>query len=199
MRSRRGIIAIGAAIIAILLIGGGWALWHADNPPPPPALAAADLPPGFKAVDPPQQMGGLAFRDADGKSVSLADFRGKPVVLNIWATWCAPCVVELPKLDQLQAKAGPDTLAVVAVNVDQKDPAKVRNFLLNRNMDAIKPYLNPEDDLPKTLAIKMIPISILIDRNGYALARADAPVDWFSDYAFQFLMQTVLKPEQPAG
>jgi thiol-disulfide isomerase/thioredoxin len=193
MPTRRSLIAVGGAVV-ILAAGAAWAIWRSEAPSPPPALAAGLLPPGFTAVAPPQQMGDLAFHDADGKSMSLADFHGKPVLLNIWATWCAPCVVELPKLDQLQAKVGPDALAVVAVNVDQADPAKVRNFLLNRNMDAIKPYLNPGADLAKTLAIKMIPISILIDRNGYAVARADAPVDWFSDFAIQFLLQTILKP-----
>jgi hypothetical protein len=85
-------------------------------------------------------------------------------------------------------------LAVVAIAVDEPDPAKVRNFLLNRNMNALHPYLDPKDALIKELAIQSIPISVLIDRNGYAVARADAPVDWFSDYAFQFLTQTILKP-----
>jgi thiol-disulfide isomerase/thioredoxin len=194
MASRKIVIAAAAVVAVALLAVGGAALWRARNPPAPPALAADSLPPGFKAVDPPRQMGTLAFKDADGKSVSLADFRGKPVVLNVWAKWCAPCVVELPKLDQLQAKTGPDTLAVVAIAVDEPDPAKVRNFLLNRNMNALHPYLDPKDALIKELAIQSIPISVLIDRNGYAVARADAPVDWFSDYAFQFLTQTILKP-----
>jgi thiol-disulfide isomerase/thioredoxin len=194
MPSRRSLVAIGFAV-AIIALGGALAIWRTGGAPAAPAtLAAGSLPPGFKAVSPPRQMGDLAFQDADGRSVRLADFRGRPVLLNVWAKWCAPCVVELPKLDRLQAKATPDTLAVVAVAVDEPDPAKVRNFLLNRNMTALHPYLDPKDALVKELAIRSIPISVLIDRNGYAVARADAPVDWFSDYAFQFLMQTILRP-----
>jgi thiol-disulfide isomerase/thioredoxin len=193
MPSRRSLIAIGAAI-AILAAGAGVTIWRVRAPAPPPALDAGLLPPGFTAVVPPRQMGDLAFKDADGKSVRLADFRGRPILLNVWAKWCAPCVVELPKLDQLQDKVTPEVMAVVAVAVDETDPAKVRNFLLNRNMTALHPYLDPKDALIQELTVKSIPISLLIDRNGYAVARTDSPVDWFSDYAVDLLMKTILRP-----
>jgi len=183
------------AVIAILLVlaGGGYWYWQqASSLPAPSGLAAADLPEGFKPMDPPMQMGGYAFQDADGNTVRLSDFKGRPILLNIWAKWCAPCLAEMPKLNKLQAEAAPDTLVVAAVAVDEPDPAKVRNFLANRRWDALKPYLDPKNVFAKALEIKAIPVSLLIDKNGFALVRVDAPVDWYSDAAIRLLAQTIL-------
>jgi thiol-disulfide isomerase/thioredoxin len=143
-------------------------------------------------MNPPLQMGDYAFQDADGNTVRLSDFKGRPVILNIWAKWCAPCLAEMPKLDKLQAEAAPGTLAVVAVAVDEPDPEKVRNFLSNRRWDALKPYLDPKNVFAKALDIKSIPVSLLIDKNGFALVRVDAPVDWYTDTAIRLLKQTIL-------
>jgi thiol-disulfide isomerase/thioredoxin len=182
------------AIIAVLAFaaGGAWC-WHSVNQSPPPAeLQASALPEGFKPMNPPLQMGDYAFQDADGNTVRLSDFKGRPVILNIWAKWCAPCLAEMPKLDKLQAEAAPGTLAVVAVAVDEPDPEKVRNFLANRRWDALKPYLDPKNVFAKALDIKSIPVSLLIDKNGFALVRVDAPVDWYADSAIRLLKQTIL-------
>jgi len=177
----------------LVIAAGGFWYWQSDPPPPPPdAIAADTLPQGFKAMVPPLKMSDIAFEDADGKTVRISDFAGRPVLLNIWATWCAPCIVELPRLNKLQADAAPGTLAVVAVAVDTPDPMKVRNFLANRRWDALHPYLDPKNAFAKALDIKSIPVSLLIDRNGYALVRVDAPVEWFSDAAIQLLKQTIL-------
>jgi len=182
------------AIVAVLALAaaGAW-YWHSVNQMPPPAeLAASALPEGFKPMDPPLQMGDYAFQDADGNTVRLSDFKGRPVILNIWAKWCAPCLAEMPKLNQLQAETAPGTLAVVAVAVDEPDPEKVRNFLANRRWDALKPYLDPKNVFAKALDIKSIPVSLLIDKNGFALVRVDAPVDWYADDAIRLLKQTIL-------
>jgi thiol-disulfide isomerase/thioredoxin len=182
------------AIVAVLALaaGGAW-YWHSVNQSPPPAeFAASALPEGFKPMNPPMQMGDYAFQDADGNTVRLSDFKGRPVILNIWAKWCAPCLAEMPKLDKLQAEAAPGTLAVVAVAVDEPDPEKVRNFLANRRWDALKPYLDPKNVFAKALDIKSIPVSLLIDKNGFALVRVDAPVDWYADSAIRLLKRTIL-------
>jgi thiol-disulfide isomerase/thioredoxin len=181
-------------LIAVLALGAGGAwYWHSVNQPPPPAeLAASALPEGFKPMNPPIQMGDYAFQDADGNTVRISDFKGRPVILNIWAKWCAPCLAEMPKLNQLQAGTAPGTLAVVAVAVDEADPQKVRNFLANRRWDSLKPYLDPKNVFAKALDIKSIPVSLLIDKNGFALVRVDAPVDWYADDAIRLLKQTIL-------
>jgi len=189
---RRFLIPAAAAVALILIAAGSW-YWLGRAQLPAPAEIAADaLPEGFKAMDPPLQMRDLAFLDADGKAVRLADFTGRPVLLNIWAKWCAPCLEEMPKLNDLQANVAPGTLAVVTVAVDEPDPAKVRNFLANRRWDALKPYLDPKNNFARALKIKSIPVSVLIDRNGFGLVRVDAPVDWFSDEAIRLLKRTIL-------
>ena len=189
--SRARALALAAAIVVIAAVGGaGWWLMRATVAPPPPSVAQSALPEGFKALDPPLQMGDLAFADADGKTVRISDFHGRPVILNVWAKWCAPCVVELPMLNQLQAKGG--TLAVLAVAVDEPDPTKVRGFLINRGLTALTPYLDAKNVFAKVLQIRSIPVSVLIDKNGYALVRVDAPVDWFGTAAVALLQQTIL-------
>ena len=128
---------------------------------------------------------------SESKPIRLADFKGRPIILNIWAKWCAPCLVEMPELNRLQSEAAPGTLAVVAVAVDEPDPAKVRNFLANRRWDALKPYLDPKNVFAKALNIKSIPVSLLIDRDGFALVRVYAPVAWYSDEAIRLLKRTI--------
>lgn len=192
---------IPVAIVALVLVGFGFFVFEGDlrlpdvvglGPKAPTALEAPSLPEGFKPMDPPMQMGGYAFQDADGNTVRLADFKGRPVLLNIWAKWCAPCLAEMPKLNRLQANTAPGTLAVVTVAVDEPDPVKVRDFLANRRWDALKPYLDPKNVFAKALDIKAIPVSLLIDKDGFALVRVDAPVDWYSDEAIRLLKQTIL-------
>jgi len=191
-RGKRILLPIVVLVVLALAAGGFW-YWQISSAVLAPSGIAADaLPEGFKPVDPPMQMGGYAFQDADGNTVRLADFKGRPVLLNIWAKWCAPCLAEMPKLNQLQANTAPGTLAVVTVAVDEPDPAKVRDFLANRRWDALEPYLDPKNVFAKALAIKAIPVSLLIDKDGFALVRVDAPVDWYSDEAIRLLKQTIL-------
>jgi len=181
-------MAVVAAVVAIFV----WSPFSAPPAPPPGALAANTLPIGFKPFTPPIRLDDVAFEDETGRTVHLSDFRGRPVLLNIWAKWCAPCLVELPRLDLLQSKAAPGTLAVVAVAVDEPDPAKVKNFLANHNMTALTPYLDPKNAFARALQIRTIPVSVLIDKNGYALVRADAPIEWFSDDAVTLLQRLIL-------
>ncbi len=192
-RGKRILLPIALLVVVLSLAAGGFWYWQVRFAAPAPSGVTADvLPEGFKPMDPPMQMGGYAFQDADGNTVRLADFKGRPILFNIWAKWCAPCLEEMPKLNQLQTSVAPGTLAVVTVAVDEPDPDKVRNFLANRRWDALKPYLDPKNVFAKALDIKSIPVSLLIDKDGFALVRVDAPVDWYSDEAIRLLKQTIL-------
>ena len=82
----------------------------------------------------PLQLPDLAFEDADGKPRKLSDWRGKTVLVNLWATWCVPCRKEMPALDSLQAKLGGKDFEVVAINIDTRDPEKPKNFLKEANL-----------------------------------------------------------------
>jgi thiol-disulfide isomerase/thioredoxin len=193
MRGGKRVLVPAIVVVVLALAGGGAWYWHSlTAQPPPPEVATGALPDGFKPMTPPMQMGDFAFLDGEGNTVRLSDFKGRPVILNIWAKWCAPCLAEMPTLDKLQAEAAPGTLAVVTVAVDEPDPAKVRNFLANRRWDALKPYLDPKNVFAKALDIKAIPISLLIDKDGFAVVRVDSPVDWYSDEAIRLLKRTIL-------
>src|SRR5260370_38846877 len=82
----------------------------------------------------PLRLPGLAFEDADGKPKKLSDWRGRTVLVNLWATWCVPCRREMPALEGLQTKLGGPNFEVVAVNIDTRDPEKPKNFLKEANL-----------------------------------------------------------------
>ena len=92
----------------------------------------------------PLRLPDLAFQDADGKPKKLSDWRGKTVLLNLWATWCVPCRKEMPALDALQAKLGGPDFEVVAINIDTRDPEKPKNLLKDANLTRLGYFADPE-------------------------------------------------------
>jgi thiol-disulfide isomerase/thioredoxin len=120
-----------------------------------------------------------AFLDPAGKSVSLADFRGKPVLVNLWATWCGPCVKEMPTLDAL-ARSG--AIRVVAVSQDMGGAAKVTPFFKDHGFSTLKPYLDPKLALGTALGANL-PTTILYDANGREVWRETGGYDWSGDAA----------------
>ncbi len=120
----------------------------------------------------------LAFIGPDGASVTLAAFRGKPVLLNLWATWCAPCVAEMPTLDAA-AKAMNGKVAVIAVSQDLDGKAKVAPFFAQHRFGTLKPYLDPK--LGLSLAYQAnLPTTILLDSTGHEVWRRTGGTDWTS-------------------
>ena len=118
----------------------------------------------------PLRLPDLAFEDADGNPKKLSDWRGKTVLLNLWATWCVPCRKEMPALDDLQARLGGKDFEVVAVNIDTRDPEKPKNFLKESNLTRLSYFTDQKakvfQDL-KTIGKALgMPTSILIDANG---------------------------------
>jgi thiol-disulfide isomerase/thioredoxin len=117
----------------------------------------------------------VAFLDAAGKPVNLADFRGKPVLVNLWATWCAPCIKEMPSLDAAAAAAG-DKVHVLAVSQDMQRE-KVAPFFAERKLTNLAPYADPE--LGLSLAYKAnLPMTVMLDANGRELWRVSGAMDW---------------------
>ena len=94
--------------------------------------------------EPRSQLPDLAFEDADGKPRKLSDWRGKTVLVNLWATWCVPCRKEMPALDSLQAKLGGKDFEVVAINIDTRDPEKPKNFLKEANLTRLGYFTDTE-------------------------------------------------------
>ncbi len=122
----------------------------------------------------------FSFTDAEGGPQSLADFRGKVVLLNIWATWCVPCREEMPMLDELQRELGGKDFEVVAVNIDKGGPDKARDFLTETGAANLALYTDPPGKLFVTLKAVGMPTTLLIDREGREIGRLVGPADWAS-------------------
>jgi len=136
----------------------------------------------------PQPAPETAFTDAQGKPVSLADFKGKPVVVNLWATWCKPCLQEMPSLDRLQSKLG-DKLAVAAVSEDHGGAQRVGPFVANMGLRKLRIYLDPQSDVGHAFNVRGLPTSIVIDAAGRVVGRVEGAAEWDSD-----TMMGVLRP-----
>lgn len=118
----------------------------------------------------------VIFQDPAGEAVTLADFRGRPLLLNLWATWCAPCIVEMPSLDALAARE--KGLTVLAVSQDFNGEDKVDAFFAQRGFSQLKPYLDPELTIMTGLRIGTLPTTILYDSEGKEVWRMTGKEDW---------------------
>jgi thiol-disulfide isomerase/thioredoxin len=138
-------------------------------------------------ADKQQPLPNLAFNGPDGKAMSLADLRGRVVLLNLWATWCAPCRKEMPALDKLQAELGGADFEVVTVNIDQRNLDRPKAFLAEVGVSKLAYYADPSARIFQQLravdrAVGM-PTTLLIDRAGCELAYLAGPAEWASDEA----------------
>ncbi|WP_262503819.1 TlpA family protein disulfide reductase [Sphingosinithalassobacter sp. CS137] len=127
----------------------------------------------------------VAFEDPAGRAVTLADFRGTPVLLNLWATWCAPCVAEMPTLDELAIREG-DALKVLTVSQDLQGAEKVDPFFEEAGFERIEPYLDPEVLLSAHYASNL-PTTILYDSQGREVWRMLGGMDWTNAAAAELI------------
>ena len=149
----------------------------------------------------PLRLPDLTFEDAAGKTRKLSDWRGKTVLLNLWATWCVPCRKEMPALDRLQTKLKGPNFEVVAINIDTRDPEKPRAFLKDANLTAIGFFSDDKakvfQDLKGVGRALGMPTSVLVDGKGCEIATIAGPAEWDSDDAVK-LIRAAVSP-QAAG
>lgn len=145
----------------------------------------------------PLRIPDLAFEDAGGKARKLSDWRGKTVLVNLWATWCVPCRREMPALDDLQAKLGGPNFDVVAINIDTRDPDKPKNFLKEANLTRLDYFTDQKakvfQDLKGVGRALGMPTSVLIDGHGCEIATIAGPAEWASEDALK-LLRAALDP-----
>lgn len=143
----------------------------------------------------PGDMSTLTFNDANGEAKTIADFKGKAILLNLWATWCPPCKKEMPDLDELQAKLGSDSFEVVAVNIDRKGPEKAKAFLDEIKTEHLALYSDKSmkifHDLKKQGLAFGMPTTLVLDKEGCAVGYMAGPAAWSDDKAVA-LLQTVI-------
>jgi thiol-disulfide isomerase/thioredoxin len=149
-------------------------------------LAAGQMA-AFRTIDRPDLVRGLTFQTADGGETSLAAFAGKTLLVNLWATWCVPCRAEMPALDRLEGALGSDAFAVVAVNVDQNNSARARDFLKQIGVSRLTFYADPSfaifNDMKRRGLALGLPATILVDGKGCRLGGIEGPAEWDSEDA----------------
>jgi thiol-disulfide isomerase/thioredoxin len=147
----------------------------------------------FIPASPPQPAPELSFTDLDGKTASLADFKGKLLVLNLWATWCHPCLEEMPALEQLQVNI-PDKLVVAAVSEDRGGKKIVEPFLDKLGLKKVKIYLDPKSDVGHAFEARGLPTSIVVGGDGKVLGKVEGAADWDSVDMYGTLKPFLPKP-----
>ena len=145
----------------------------------------------------PLRLPDLAFEDAEGKPKKLSDWRGRTVLVNLWATWCVPCRKEMPALENLQTKLGGPDFEVVAVNIDTRDPEKPKTFLKDANLTRLGYFSDQKakvfQDLKAVGRALGMPTSVLVDGAGCEIATIAGPAEWGSDDAIK-LIKAAMKP-----
>jgi thiol-disulfide isomerase/thioredoxin len=164
--------AIGAALVLVASVLGSSAI-RADEPD---KIKIGE----FIPVATPQPAPEISFADPQGNPIALADFKGKFVLLNLWATWCQPCIKEMPSLAALQARLGP-ALTVLAVSEDRGGAEVVEPFVTKLGLDKLKVYLDPKSAAIHAFATQGLPTSFVIDDQGHMLGKVEGGADWESD------------------
>jgi thiol-disulfide isomerase/thioredoxin len=133
----------------------------------------------FVPISPPRLAPAISFADRAGNTVSLSDFAGKLVVLNLWATWCAPCLREMPSLDRMQERLG-DDITVLALSEDRSGTKIIEPFIEKLGLKSLKFYLDPKSAAQQAFKVQGLPTSFVIDRQGNLLGRVEGAAEWDS-------------------
>ncbi len=160
-----------AALLSFLLVST-----FRDQPPVP---AAGRGPVGtFVEAEPRQQVPEVVFHDAAGAERRLSEFQGKVALVNLWATWCPPCVAEMPSLDRLQAELGPEGFVLLALSQDRGGMPVVRKWIEQNELKNVAPYVT---DYKTGTALRtggQLPVSILVDKQGREVGRVLGATEW---------------------
>ena len=184
MRRAQLIAAFAGVAIAAAAAGLYVYEWNVRHSPLPFPRAAA-----------PKALPELHLEDAQGGKRTLADFRGKVVLLNIWATWCAPCREEMPALDRLQAQLGGGAFQVVAVSVDQQGPEIAQRFFREIGVKSLDFYIDRSARAAFQLEAPGLPVSLLIDRQGREVGRKLGAAQWDSPSVVEDLRRRITRAE----
>ena len=182
--------AMAAATVAVGLIARKFAD-EAPSAPGGPILRRVDEPlpmlrPLAEAVQTfpaPRPMPPIRFTTADGSGRTVADFAGKGVLLNFWATWCGPCEAELPSLDRLAAQLAGDKIDVLPLASDHGGAAVVERYYREHHITHLRVWLDPDGAAMHAIAARGIPTTLILDRSGRQVAMVEGGADWESEGA----------------
>ncbi|MEX1147936.1 MAG: redoxin family protein [Sphingomonadales bacterium] len=137
------------------------------------------------------------FVDADGQSFTFDDFAGRVLLVNFWATWCAPCRHEMPALDRLQQALGGDDFTVMAISIDNNGPSVAEPFLRDVNVEHMAIFYDSRRALSRAWAVHGLPVTVLLDRQGRELARLVGPAEWDSADARALIEAAISQQDLP--
>ena len=179
------VLAAAVAAVAIVL------LLHKtqDEPaqPPAPAAAAGGAEAAFSLLEVPRALPELVFLDGEGRKTTLKAFAGRMVLLNLWATWCAPCREEMPALERLQALMGGTELQVVPLSIDRAGARAVAEFFREIGIERLPIYVDPSGEAARRLRAFGLPTTLLIDPRGREMGRLVGPAEWDAPAMIEFL------------
>ena len=166
------LVALSVGCIAATAIGVAWGLSKpSDEPPLRGEMTDFALTGGAPSPE-------ISFSDGDGNTVDLADFNGQVVLLNFWATWCAPCVHEMPALDRLQDRLADEGFTVVALSIDRGGVPIVERFYADHDLRALDTYIDDGGRVPQAFGVNGLPTTVLIDRDGEWIGSFEGPAEW---------------------
>lgn len=134
----------------------------------------------LKRTDPPAIPAAATFQEADGTLRSLGDYAGKGLVVNLWATWCVPCVAEMPELQDLARKVAGEGILVLPLSSDRGGAEVVRRFYAANRIEALPVLLDPRGEAGRAWGARGLPTTIVIDRQGRERGRVEGAIDWTS-------------------
>jgi len=181
MITRRAMVAAGGTLAAGLIARK------------PRAEDLDDLATALKRTDPPVTAPDIAFDAADGSKHHLKDFLGHGMVINLWATWCVPCVEEMPSLAKLSKTLAPDDIAVLPLSSDRGGARTVQAFYQQHDITGLPVLLDPKSAVVHALHARGIPTSLVIDKQGREVARMEGSADWSTPAAAALVQKLVEK------
>lgn len=135
----------------------------------------------LRRIENPQRLPEFHFVDSSGIKRTLADFSGKTVLINLWATWCPPCRQEMPSLDRLHARLGGDDFQVLAISTDLNGISVVQEFYRTAGIVSLEAYMDQDGETENTLKVPGLPTTLLVDKKGNAIAVRVGPAEWDSE------------------
>jgi thiol-disulfide isomerase/thioredoxin len=179
LTSRRAALAAGGTLAAALLARK------------PRADELDDVAKALTPTDPPVPAPNIVFASADGAEHHLTDFLGHGMVVNLWATWCVPCVEELPSLARLAKTLAPDDIAVLTLSSDRGGAPTVQAFFQQHGITGLPVLLDPKSAAIRACHARGIPTSLIVDKRGREVARLEGSADWSTPLAAQIVRKLV--------
>jgi thiol-disulfide isomerase/thioredoxin len=172
--SARILFATLVAAIVVAGLAAIYMLWEQDDEDAAPLGSVHKFTARWDGAPAPE----ISFQDGEHRKLTLADFRGQVVLVNFWATWCTPCVRELPSLDRLQARLKSSGVKIVALSLDRGGVDAVKAFFAENGIHNLDVYVDPTMAAQQAFDIPGLPTTVLIDREGHDRGRLIGPADW---------------------